>query len=159
MKVYRYVFDFLHMHTAFKNDSNNYVPAFQFIITHILLDNFQKGEKTVEYVFSTMFYFMRHTSRDIQSESLNALGFVCVRHYNFMLEYKLKNLYIDILSKDFYPTQHKTQVTSTNYYMIVYLKLHYSSHISKGFTDNKIPKSYFRFFAILNYTCKKKTFE
>ena len=27
-----------------------------------------------------------------------------------MLEYKLKNLYIDILSKDFYPTQHKTQV-------------------------------------------------
>ena len=57
-----------------------------------------------------MFYFMRHHSRDIQSESLNALGFVCVRHYNFMLEYKLKNLYIDILSKDFYPTQHKTQV-------------------------------------------------
>ena len=70
----------------------------------------QHGEKTVEHVFSTMFYFMRHHSRDIQSESLNALGFVCVRHYNFMLEYKLKNLYIDILSKDFYPTQHKTQV-------------------------------------------------
>ena len=76
-----------------------------------------------------------------------------------MLEYKLKNLYIDILSKDFYPTQHKTQVTLTNYYIIVYLKLHNSSHISKGFTDNKIPESYFRFFAILNYTCKKKTFE
>ena len=71
---------------------------------------FQHGDKTVEHVFSTMFYFMRHHSRDIQSESLNALGFVCVRHYNFMLEYKLKNLYIDILSKDFYPTQHKTQV-------------------------------------------------
>ena len=73
----------------------------------------QHGEKTVEHVFSTMFYFMRHNSRDIQSESLNALGFVCVRHYNFMLEYKLKNLYIDILSKEFYPTQHKTQVKTS----------------------------------------------
>ena len=73
----------------------------------------QHGEKTVEHVFSTMFYFMRHNSRDIQSESLNALGFVCVRHYNFMLEYKLKNLYIDILSKEFYPTQHKTQVNTS----------------------------------------------
>ena len=73
----------------------------------------QHGEKTVEHVFSTMFYFMRHSSRDIQSESLNALGFVCVRHYNFMLEYKLKNLYIDILSKEFYPTQHKTQVNTS----------------------------------------------
>ena len=53
---------------------------------------------------------MRHNDRRIQSESLNALGFVCVRHYNFMLEYKLKNLYIDILSQDFYPKEHKIQV-------------------------------------------------
>ena len=82
----------------------------KFNIHNFMYQILQHGEKTVEHVFSTMFYFMRHNSRDIQSESLNALGFVCVRHYNFMLEYKLKNLYIDILSKEFYPTQHKTQV-------------------------------------------------
>ena len=82
----------------------------KFNILKFIYKILQHGEKTVEHVFSTMFYFMRHNSRDIQSESLNALGFVCVRHYNFMLEYKLKNLYIDILSKEFYPTQHKTQV-------------------------------------------------
>ena len=53
---------------------------------------------------------MRHRKREIQSDSLSALGFVCVRHHIFMLESKLRSLYLDILSQDFYPTQHKVQV-------------------------------------------------
>jgi cohesin loading factor subunit SCC2 len=64
----------------------------------------------VEEVFETIFYFMRHDSREIQSDALHALGSVCIRHYNLMLESKLKHLYIDILTEDFYSVQHKIKV-------------------------------------------------
>ena len=58
-----------------------------------------------------MFYFMGHKRREIQSDSLNALGFVCVRHHSFMLESKLlKFLYLEILEQDSYLTEHKVQV-------------------------------------------------
>lgn len=57
-----------------------------------------------------MFYFMRHNKREIQSDALHAIGFVCVRHHNFMLESKLKMLYIDILTNELYPVQHKIKV-------------------------------------------------
>ena len=57
-----------------------------------------------------MFYFMRHNKREIQSDALHAIGNVCVRHHKFMLESKLKMLYIDILTQSFYPEQHKSKV-------------------------------------------------
>ena len=53
---------------------------------------------------------MRHNRREIQSDALHAIGFVCVRHHKFMLEKKLKMLYIDILTQEFYPEQHKIKV-------------------------------------------------
>ena len=53
---------------------------------------------------------MRHNRREIQSDALAAIGFVCVRHHKFMLESKLKMLYIDILTQEFYPEQHKVKV-------------------------------------------------
>lgn len=53
---------------------------------------------------------MRHNRREIQSDALGAIGFVCVRHHNFMMESKLKSLYIDILQQPFYPEQHKIKV-------------------------------------------------
>ena len=71
---------------------------------------FQHGSETVEEVFRTMFYFMRHNRREIQLDALHAIGFVCVRHHKFMLESKLKRLYIDILTQEFYPEQHKIKV-------------------------------------------------
>ena len=64
----------------------------------------------MEEVFRVMFYFMRHRERQIQSDALGAIGFVCVRHHKFMLESKLKMLYIDILSSEFYPSEHKVKV-------------------------------------------------
>lgn len=75
-----------------------------------LHENLPNGEKTVEDVFQTLFYFMRDRSRDIQLDSLNAIGFVCVRHYDFMLQSKLRRLYIDILDNELYPTDHKVKV-------------------------------------------------
>lgn len=64
----------------------------------------------MEEVFITMFYFMGHNKREIQSDALHAIGFVCVRHHKFMLESKLKMLYIDILNIDGYAVQHKIKV-------------------------------------------------
>nr|XP_040566817.1 nipped-B-like protein [Lepeophtheirus salmonis] len=68
------------------------------------------GKDTVDEVFETMFYFMRHESTDIQTATLQALGNLCVRHFNFMLTTKLKNLYVDILKEDFYDTKHKVVI-------------------------------------------------
>ena len=64
----------------------------------------------MEEAFRTMFYFMRHSRREIQSDALHAIGSVCVRHHKFMLETKLKMLYIDILTNELYPDQHKIKV-------------------------------------------------
>merc|ERR1719266_1641779 len=75
-----------------------------------LYEGLQHGSETVEEVFRTMFYFMRHNRREIQSDALAAIGFVCVRHHKFMLETKLKMLYIDILTNELYPDQHKIKV-------------------------------------------------
>jgi cohesin loading factor subunit SCC2 len=73
----------------------------------------QGGQDTVEEVFETTFFFMLHDSREIQLDTLNSLGFICIRHYVFMLESKLRQLYLDILMEDFYPVQHKIKVNST----------------------------------------------
>ena len=71
---------------------------------------FQYGENTVEEVFRHMFYFMRHRSRQIQVDALQAIGYLCIRHHKFMMENKLKTIYIDILSTEYYPVEHKTKV-------------------------------------------------
>lgn len=68
------------------------------------------GNETVEDVFETIFHFITHDSKEIQSDTLHALGLICVRHYNFMLETKLKQLYIDILQEDFYSEYQKVKV-------------------------------------------------
>ena len=73
--------------------------------------HFQSGEDTVDEVFETVFFFMIHESRDIQSDALHSLGSICIRHHSFMLESKLKTLYIDILNEDFYSVQHKIKVS------------------------------------------------
>ena len=49
-------------------------------------------------------------NQDVQSDALNALGQICIRHYNFMLETTLKQSYIDILQEAFYSTEHKIKV-------------------------------------------------
>ena len=53
---------------------------------------------------------MLHDQTEIQNDALHALGSICIRHYNFMLESKLKHLYIDILTESFYPVTHKVKV-------------------------------------------------
>ena len=64
----------------------------------------------MEEVFRNMFYFMRHRERQIQSDALGSIGNVCVRHHKFLMESKLKMLYIDILTHELYPVEHKVKV-------------------------------------------------
>jgi len=77
--------------------------------------SFQGAGDTVDEVFETTFFFMLHDSRDIQLDTLNSLGFICIRHHLFMLESKLRQLYLDILTEDFYPVQHKIKVSPMSY--------------------------------------------
>ena len=63
-------------------------------------------------MFETVFFFMLHENSDIQNDALHALGSICIRHYNFMLESKLKHLYIDILTESFYSVHHKVKVSN-----------------------------------------------
>lgn len=67
----------------------------------------------MEEVFETIFYFITHEERDIQTDALHGLGFICIRHYSFMLETKLKQVYLDILTEDFYCVQHKVKVSTS----------------------------------------------
>jgi hypothetical protein len=41
-------------------------------------------------VFDAIFYFLGHESRDFQSAALQALGFICIRHYDLMMQDALK---------------------------------------------------------------------
>ncbi len=75
-----------------------------------LHDGLQSGADTVEEVFETVFFFMRHDDDAIQLDTLHALGTICIRHYTFMLETKLKQVYLDILQEDFYSVEHKIKV-------------------------------------------------
>ncbi len=73
-------------------------------------DGLPSGNDTVLEVFENVFFFMRHEQDAIQLDTLHALGSICIRHYNFMLESKLKELYLEILQHDFYSVGHKIKV-------------------------------------------------
>ncbi len=83
------------------------------------------GEDTVKEVFETVFFFMRHEDDNIQLDTLHALGSVCIRHYQFMLESELKQLYLDILKEDFYPVSHKIKVRPGWVFWFFFTKLLY----------------------------------
>ncbi len=71
----------------------------------------QPGSNTVDEVFETTFFFISHDRPEIQNDALHALGLICIPNHNYMLESKLKPLYIDILNEDFYSVNHKIKVT------------------------------------------------
>lgn len=56
------------------------------------------GSETKMAVFEAIFYFMDHESESIQNATLQALGSVCIRHYDLMMYEKLKQRYILILT-------------------------------------------------------------
>jgi len=68
------------------------------------------GSETKMAVFEAIYYFMDHESPDIQNATLQALGSICIRHYDLMMDERLKQRYISILTSHQHPTHHKIQV-------------------------------------------------
>ena len=54
-------------------------------------------EDITEQVFDTLMYFMDQTDPSIRHYTLQALGFVCIRHYELMMGTRLKQLYHTLL--------------------------------------------------------------
>ena len=68
------------------------------------------GAETKIAVFEAFYYFLDHESVDIQNATLQAIGSICIRHYDFMMDDRLKLRYITILTKGVSSTQTTTQV-------------------------------------------------
>ena len=82
---------------------------FDFADKDVYLD-LDSGKDTVDVVFESTFYFMLYENKVIQLDTLHALGSICIRHNQFMLESQLKDTYIDILNEPFYSSNHKIKV-------------------------------------------------
>jgi cohesin loading factor subunit SCC2 len=61
-------------------------------------------------VFETMMYFVNQPNYDVQFYTLQAIGSLCIRHYDFMLGPELKTLYHMILTDDSVQVPMRTQV-------------------------------------------------
>ncbi|XP_060516001.1 nipped-B protein [Cylas formicarius] len=65
---------------------------------------------TKDQVYLNMMYFLQQNNIDIQSNTLIALGSICIRHYEFMLEPELKVFYHRQLTMDDAPLKMKIEV-------------------------------------------------
>lgn len=54
-------------------------------------------EGITDQVFDTLMFFMDHPDTNIRHYTLQALGFVCIRHYELMMGTRLKTLYHTLL--------------------------------------------------------------
>ncbi|CAK1552044.1 unnamed protein product [Leptosia nina] len=73
-----------------------------------VIDGLQDDIK--EQVYSTLMYFVSLEDEDFVSHTLKALGSVCVRHYEFMLQPELKEFYHHLLTSDHAPIEMKADV-------------------------------------------------
>lgn len=61
-------------------------------------------------MYQSMIFFLQRDDPDIQTYTLKAIGSICIRHYEFMLEVDLKNFYHKLLTNDDAPLQMKVEV-------------------------------------------------
>ena len=67
-------------------------------------------ENIKDQVFSTLFFFVHDPSQDIQHYTMIAIGSLCIRHYEFMLQDDLKHLYYKLLTEKDAPLSLRAQV-------------------------------------------------
>ncbi|KAJ8923545.1 hypothetical protein NQ315_010123 [Exocentrus adspersus] len=65
---------------------------------------------TKDQVYQTMTFFLQRDDIDIQANTLKAIGSICIRHYEFMLENELKLFYHKILTSEEAPLRMKVEV-------------------------------------------------
>ncbi|XP_063929333.1 nipped-B-like protein isoform X2 [Zophobas morio] len=63
-----------------------------------------------DQVYQSMMYFLQRDDFDIQANTLKAVGCICIRHYEFMLEKELKTFYHKLLTSDEAPLKMKAEV-------------------------------------------------
>lgn len=61
-------------------------------------------------MFSTLSFFLQENEVDIQANTLKAVGSVCIRHYEFMLQPDLKLFYHRMLTSESAPLRMKSEV-------------------------------------------------
>ncbi|XP_057671189.1 nipped-B-like protein B [Diorhabda carinulata] len=80
------------------------------------------GDLTVDLkneVYQIMIFFLRKDDTDIQVNTLKAIGCICIRHYEFMLENELKTFYHQQLTMEDAPLEMKVEVlTNIESYLI-----------------------------------------
>lgn len=94
------------------------------------------GSETKMTVFETIYYFLEHESTDVQNDTLGvsrqfnimannlhnyfqALGFICIRHYDLMMDERLKQKYISILTSRNHSINHMTRHKITVRFLIL----------------------------------------
>ncbi|CAE1178724.1 SCC2 [Acanthosepion pharaonis] len=68
---------------------------------HFDFDSKDMGETKVsikDRVFDVLSYFIAHEDEDVRIKALTGLGFMCIRHYEYMLGRTLKELYYYLLT-------------------------------------------------------------
>lgn len=63
-----------------------------------------------DQIYQLMIFFMHQQDLDMQANALRALGSICIRHCEFMLENDLKNVYHKLLTSDDSPLKMKMEV-------------------------------------------------
>lgn len=61
-------------------------------------------------VFELFSFFLQQNDHDIQANTLKAIGSICIRHYEFMLETDLKSFYHRMLTSEDAPLTMKSEV-------------------------------------------------
>lgn len=74
------------------------------------ISNFLLQCDITDQVYRTLCYFLQQDDSDIQANTLKAIGSICIRHYEFMLEDELKIFYHRMLMSGDVPLKMKTEV-------------------------------------------------
>ncbi|XP_060078784.1 nipped-B-like protein isoform X3 [Ylistrum balloti] len=88
---------------------------------HFDFDSSEMGETKTsvkDKVYDVLHYFVFHEDEEVRTKALTGLGFLFVRHYEFMLGSKAKELYVDFLTNDNTPVRLKVQVLKNLQYYL-----------------------------------------
>lgn len=88
---------------------------------HFDFDSSEMGETKVsikEKVFEVLYHFVFHEDLDVQEKALTGLGFLVVRHYDFMMHTVMREMYYDFLSNSESPVKLKIQVLKNLQYYL-----------------------------------------
>ncbi|KAL3869511.1 hypothetical protein ACJMK2_042182, partial [Sinanodonta woodiana] len=79
---------------------------------HFDFDSKEMGEAKMcvrDRVFDVMLYFLNHEDEEVRYKALSGLGFMAVRHYDFMLRKVMKDIYSKYLTDPEVPVKLKIQ--------------------------------------------------